>query len=302
MKKFLFLLIAAMAAMSLSAAPVDQATAMNKAKSYLTNELFAGKLMAPAAVNPVLLKAEIGNAKLNQPVYYIFNTSETFLVVAGDDRAEEILMVGDRPLKDINNLAPGMQDMLYQYKEEITFLQEHPGLVVDPVIRPQNRTSLRASSYLMTALWDQTAPYWNLCKFTRNGTTYQCYTGCPATSASMVMYYWKYPTTQVAAMPSYTGTLEVSYYNSYTFTYPALEATTFDWANMKDSYSGSYTTAQGNAVATLMRYVGQGEKMMYGTESAGGSGADFRERRGLRRHRAQQESAAPAHRDEAVES
>ena len=271
MKKLLFLLTAALVAMSVTAAPVDQAAAMRKAKSYLVNELFAGKLMAPAAVNPVLLKAETGNPKLNQPVYYIFNTSETFLVVAGDDRAEEILMVGDRPLKDINNLAPGLQDVLSQYKEQITFLQEHPNLQVDPIERPRNNTSLRATSYLLTALWDQEAPYWNLCKFTRGSTTYQCLTGCPATSASMVMYYWKYPTTQVAAMPSYNGTLEVSYYSSYSFTYPALSATTFDWANMKDSYS-SYTTAQGNAVATLMRYVGQGEQMMYGTEAAGGSG------------------------------
>ena len=154
MKKLLFLLTAAMVAMSVTAAPVDQATAMRKAKSYLVNELFAGKLMAPAAVNPVLLKAEIGNVKLNQPVYYIFNTSETFLVVAGDDRAEEILMVGDRPLKDINNLAPGLQDVLGQYKEQLTFLQEHPNLQVDPIERPKNNTSLRATSYLMTALWD----------------------------------------------------------------------------------------------------------------------------------------------------
>ena len=271
MKKLFFFLTAAIVAMSLTAAPVDQATATMKAKSYLTNELFAGKIMAPAAINPVLLKAEIGNAKLNQPVYYIFNTSETYLVVAGDDRAEEILMVGDRPLKDINNLAPGLQDILNQYKEEITYLQEHPGLVVDPVIRPANRTSLRATTYLMTALWDQEAPYYNQCKFTYNGSTYQCLTGCPATSASMVLYYWKYPES-VAALPSYTATLDLSYYNSVNFTYPALSATTFDWANMKDSYTSGYTTAQGNAVATLMRYVGQAEHMMYGTSSAGGSG------------------------------
>ena len=97
MKKLFFFLTAAIVAMSLTAAPVDQATAQKKAQNYLKNELFAGKIMAPAAVNPVLLKAEIGNVKLNQPVYYIYNTSETFLVVAGDDRAEEILMVGDRP-------------------------------------------------------------------------------------------------------------------------------------------------------------------------------------------------------------
>ena len=272
MKKLLFLLTAAMVAMSLTAAPVDQNAAMRKAKSYLVNELFAGKLMAPAAVNPVLLKAEIGNIKLNQPVYYIFNTSETFLVVAGDDRAEEILMVGERPLKDINNLAPGLQDMLSLYKKEIMFLQENPGLKIEPTVRPKDAPSLRASSYLLSSIWDQSAPYWNLCKFTRGNTTYQCLTGCPATSAAQVMYYWKYPTTQVPAMPSYTGTLEVSSYSSYSFTYPSLPATTFDWANMKDSYLSSYNSTQGNAVATLMRYVGQGEEMMYGTEAAGGSG------------------------------
>ena len=271
MKKLLFLLAAAITATSMLAAPVDQAAAMRKARSYLQNELYAGKIMAPAALNPVLLKAEMGNAKLNEPVYYIYNTSTTFLVVAGDDRAEEILMVGDRPLKDINNLAPGLQDVLGQYKTQIQYLQEHPGLVVDKVEKPKNSTSLRATSYLLTALWDQEDPYWNQCKFTYSGRTYQCLTGCPATSASMVLYYWKYPTTQVAAIGSYTASLDLSYYNSVNFTYPSLPATSFDWANMKDSYS-SYNTAQGNAVATLMRYVGQAEKMMYGTESAGGSG------------------------------
>lgn len=271
MKKLLFLLAAAITATSMLAAPVDQAAAMRKARSYLQNELYAGKIMAPAALNPVLLKAEMGNAKLNEPVYYIYNTSTTFLVVAGDDRAEEILMVGDRPLKDINNLAPGLQDVLGQYKTQIQYLQEHPGLVVDKVEKPRNSTSLRATSYLLTALWDQEDPYWNQCKFTYSGRTYQCLTGCPATSASMVLYYWKYPTTQVAAIGSYTASLDLSYYNSVNFTYPSLPATTFDWANMKDSYS-SYNSAQGNAVATLMRYVGQAEKMMYGTESAGGSG------------------------------
>jgi predicted NUDIX family NTP pyrophosphohydrolase len=42
---------------------------------------------------------------------------------------------------------------------------------------------------------------------------------------------------------------------------------------MKDSY-GSYNSTQGNAVATLMRYVGQAEHMAYGTSAAGGSGVD----------------------------
>ena len=265
---------AAMLAMSMNAAPVDQATAFKKAQSYLKNDLYAGKLMAPEALNPVLLKTVMGDAKVKQPALYIYNTSTTFLVVAGDDRAEEILMIGDRPLRDINNLAPGLQDILNQYKGEITFLQENPDLKVDPIPSPKNSPLLRAGTYgpLLTALWDQEAPFWNLCTFTYSNRTYQCLTGCPATSASMVLYYWKYPTSPVPAMSSYTASLELSYYNSVNFTYPALTSTTFDWNNMLDDYTGSYTTAQGNAVATLMRYVGQAEHMMYGTSSAGGSG------------------------------
>ena len=275
MKKFLFLLSAALLAMSMNAAPVDQATAMKKAQSYLKNKLYAGKIMAPEATNPVLLKTVMSDAKVKQPVLYIYNTSTTFLVIAGDDRAEEILMIGDRPLRDINNLAPGMIDILNQYKAEITFLQENPDLKVDPIPSPENTPSLRANTYgpLLTSIWDQEEPFWNQCKFTYGNTTYQCLTGCPATSASMVLYYWKYPTTQIPAMPSYTAMLEISYWNNVSnFQYPALPATTFDWANMRDDYTGNYTTAQGNAVATLMRYVGQAETMMYGTSNAGGSG------------------------------
>ncbi len=226
--------------------------------------------MSPAAVRPVLLKAELGNVKLNEPVYYIFNTSTTFLVVAGDDRAEEILMIGDRPLKDVNNLPLGMQDMLGQYKDQIMYLQEHPGMGSKVLLSPSNTPKLRAGTYgpLLTCNWDQQAPYWNQCKF----GNYQCLTGCPATSASMVFYFWKYPTAATPAVPGYKSTISYSSYGSTSYTHSALPSTTFDWANMLDDYTGSYTTAQGNAVATLMHYVGQAEHMGYGTSAAGGSG------------------------------
>ena len=268
MKKLLLFLTAITMAMSMTAAPVDQVTAQKKAQNFLKNELYAGKVMAPAAINPVLLKAEMGNVKLNQPVYYIYNTSTTFIVVAGDDRADEILMVGDRPLEDVNNMPLGLQDMLGQYKDQIMFLQEHPGLQPTSVQAPT--PSFNATTYgpLLTCNWDQEAPYYNQCKF----GSYQCLTGCPATSASMVFYYWKYPTAATPAVPGYKSTISYSSYGSTSYTHSALPSTTFDWANMLDSYTGSYTTAQGTAVATLMRYVGQAEHMGYGTSSAGGSG------------------------------
>ena len=266
MKKFLFFLSAIIMAMSLSAAPVDQFTAAKKAQSFLTNELYAGKMMSPAAVTPVLLKAEMGISKLNQPVYYIYNTATTFIVVAGDDRAVDILMVGDRPLSDVNNLPGGMQDMLGQYKDQIMFLQEHPGLRPTSVEEP-SAPMLNATTYgpLLTCNWDQEAPYYNQCKF----GNYQCLTGCPATSASMVFYFWKYPTGETGVVPGYKSTISISNYSSKSYTHSALPSTTFDWANMLDSYTGSYTTAQGTAVATLMHYVGQAERMGYGVNGSG---------------------------------
>ena len=265
MKKILFLMIAAMAVMQMASAPVDQATAMHVAKKFLSDELYAGKMMAPAAVNPVLLKAEMGSTKLAQPVYYIFNTSTTFLVVAGDDRAEEILMVGDQPM-DLNRMPDGMQYLLDCYKEQIEYLQNHPGVAVQK--REQTSPSLQANTYgpLLTCNWDQTAPYYNQCVFTYGGNSYQCVTGCPATSASMVMYYWKYPTDPTPTVPAYTFYLNDNY--SMKINVAQLPSTTFDWANMKNSY-WTYTTAQANAVATLMRYVGQAEKMDYGTDGSG---------------------------------
>ena len=271
MKKIFLLLTASIAVMSMSAAPVDLATAQNKAKAYLAKQMYADRLMAPAALEPVLVMSDIGSARVNKPAYYVFNTSTTFVVVSGDDRAEEILMVGDEPL-NMDYIPDALLYLLDCYKEQITFLQENPNIQVE---RPSDRVNqMRAVSYgpLLTAKWDQSAPYWNNCKFTRNGTTYQCLTGCPATSAAMVLYYWKYPTTQVPAIASYTSILEVTSTQHYTFTYPSVSATTFDWASMRDTYSIYSTGAPANAVATLMRYVGQAEKMMYGTDAAGGSG------------------------------
>ena len=268
--------------LSVSAAPVDLAQAKATAKQYLT-KAHAGKMMAPATSEPVLLKQVMGDINNNTPVFYIFNTSTNYVIVSGDDRAEEILAIGDSPLTT-DQFPPNMQAWLDSYKNELDWLIANPDAKVK---KPSQMSTPKAvtGSYgpLLTCFWDQTAPYWNLCKFTYNGTTYQCYTGCPATSASMVMYYWKWPVEAVDAIPSYTASLELSYWNSVNYTYPALSSVTFDWNNMKDAYgsyvdnngtshSSSYNSTQGNAVATLMRYVGQAEKMMYGTAEAGGSG------------------------------
>lgn len=262
MKKLLLFTLALVVACSTAmAAPVDVTTAKGKALRHLLKLNF-GKTMAPAAVDATLIKTEIGE-KSQTPVFYIFNTTSNFVIVSGDDRAEEILAVGDEPLTDIENMPENMRAWLNGYAEQLDWLLCNPDAKVE---RASDTHVPTKATYgpLLTCNWDQGAPYYNQCSFTYNGRTYQCYTGCPATSASQVLYYWKWPIAQVGPLPSYTNYLN----DTYTYTYPALEATTFDWANMKDTYR-TYTTAQANAVATLMRYVGQKEEMMYGTDGSG---------------------------------
>ena len=282
MRKILPLLAAIAVAFQLSAAPVDVSTAKNKAQQYLAQKVYAGKYMAPGATDAKLIKTEMGE-NAQTPVYYIFNTATTFVIVSGDDRAEEILAYGDKPLI-LERIPKNMQVWLDGYKEQLDWLLTHPDAKVSKPTTFKSRDLVNnVTGPLMTALWDQTAPYNNLCHFTYSGTTYECYTGCPATSASMVLYYWKYPIDPVGPVAAYTATLDLGYWNSVTYTYAALPQVTFDWDNMKDKYgtwydengtthNEPYTTEEGSAVATLMRYVGQAEHMMYGTAAAGGSG------------------------------
>ena len=283
MRKLLSLLTLAMVAVQLMAAPVDVSTAKTKAEQYLAQKVYAGnRSMTPGATNATLIKTEMGD-KAQTPVYYIFNTATTFVIVSGDDRAEEILAYGDKPLL-LERIPKNMEAWLNTYKEQLDWLLTHPEAKVEkPTTFKAGGLVNTVTGPLMTALWDQTAPYNNQCKFTYSGSTYTCLTGCPATSASMVLYYWKYPIEQVGPLPAYTSTLDIGggyWGNQVTFTYPSLPATTFDWDNMKDKYgtwydeygathNEPYTTEQGTAVATLMRYVGQAEHMMYGVNGSG---------------------------------
>lgn len=272
MKKILLLFAAALlSVIQLTAADVNMETARETAKRFVLSN--AKELRFQGAVSPemTLARTVMNSTDAQRAVLYIFNSSAGYVVVAGDDRAEEVLAYGDYSL-DINNIPPGLQDMLYQYQEAIEYLQENPTLKVDPLPSPKNSRLLRGTTVgpLLPCNWDQDAPFWNECVF----SGYQCYTGCPATSAAMVMYYWKYPTDPVPALPGYASEIEYSYWGSTSYNHAPLPSVTFDWDNMLDNYYSGYTAAQGAAVARLMHYVGHAERMVYGTSSAGGSGID----------------------------
>lgn len=254
MKKIFLMLAVAVAALQMTAANVDLVTAQAKAAEFLRSQASGGKLTA-SQVQFVSQRTITNSSNVTMPVYYIFNTRDNFVIVSGEDRAEEILAVGDQPL-DFDHIPANMQGWLNLYQKQIEYLQERPGLVVEVQSKIKAPNRIQTVAPLLTATWDQQSPYWNNCVF--DGT--QCLTGCPATSLAQVFFYWKYPT---APTPSIAG------YTSNGYTIPALPSTTFDWANMKASYGWGATAAQKAAVATLMRYIGQAERMEYGPDGSG---------------------------------
>ena len=263
MKKLLLLATMLLAVMQVSAADVNLAQASATARRFLTANAKVKGFQGVSAGDLKLIHAEKNSSSATQAAYYIFNSSRGFIIVSGDDRAHQILAHGDRPL-DMKRMPDNMKFWLGTYKKQIEFLQAHPGMVVD---QPKLNKSLRTPDVapLLTAEWDQDAPYYNHCPM-YNGS--YCLTGCPATSLSMVFYYWKYPTDPTPEVEGYTN-------ESYGFQIPALPSITFDWDNMLDKYTGGYTPAQADAVAWLMRYVGQEEQMDYTPSGSGAMGADI---------------------------
>jgi len=265
MKRFLLLIAVAITAMQMSAADVTQSQAQAAANAFLKKQVASGRLKAAAASNLKLAKAEksVFNPAAND--YYIFNSAKSYVVVAGDDQAPQILMYGEEGALDLNNIPPAMQWLLNKFKYQIDGLKA--GTLV-PLKATKFATTPVAP--LVTATWDQSAPYNNQCP----GSSWsRALTGCPATSLSMCYYKWKWPETFPAcAAISGTGGSSAS----------ALSERAADWANIIDHYgtyyddngsshSASYTTDQANAVAWLMRYAGQSIPDYYYSSSASGA-------------------------------
>ena len=262
MRKFLFYALLLLAMMPAMAADVDVTQARAAATLFLQDFASSMRRGAPAMVADVkLVHTEVNPSRSSQAVYYIFNSDQGFVIVAGDDRARQILAWGDRPL-DIATMPENMKNWLDTYKRQMVFLQERPDLEVDAP-RITSRSTTPTILPMLTAMWDQAEPYWNHCPKV-NGE--YCVTGCAATSLSMVFHYWKFPVEPTPPVPAF----------NYTVSLPELPSITFDWENMLDEYvEGNYNEAQANAVAWLMRYIGQEEHMDYSVDGSGAKGEDI---------------------------
>ena len=245
---------------------IDLATAQRTAMDFVCSRNASGQFRL-AMPKQLWSHAEPSAVNPNQAAYYVVNTDQGFVIVAGDDRARTVLAYGDHPLTDMDDLPSGARSLLDLYRRQIQALQSSPDVVV-----PQQR--LKSNLYhpaesitpMLSTQWGQTSPFNRMCPMIGNS---YCYAGCSAVALAQVMRYWQYPA-QSDSLPTYTTrSLEIDV--------QALDGTAFEWSQMLDLYPvlGGYTSEQLNAVATLLRYVGQAEHMDYKTQGSDASEYDI---------------------------
>lgn len=205
------------------------------------------------------LKAADGETAL-----YIFETQNTegFVVVSADDATHPILGYTSTGSFNSQEMAPEFKYWLDEYARQIEYLR------AQGVKSVSSRAGITLPEWqpiepLVKTKWNQDTPYNQQCPKNSNGNL--TVTGCVATSMSQAMKYHNYP-------PKGTGQHSYEWNNGkdnivLTKNFSQI---TFDWDNMIDSYSGSYSTTQATAVSTLMAAAGYSVDMNY---TDGNSGA-----------------------------
>lgn len=241
-------------AMCMTAGVVNISDARTKALQFLNQRSSTMLSMSPQELK--LIHVEPALAGRGAADFYVFNAEDgsAFVIVAGDDRAADVLAYGPQAL-DMETVPCNMQWLLNQYKRQLSFLREHPEMRVS---KTAGRSTAVPVSPLVSCTWNQRSPFYNQCP---TSGSQHCLTGCIATAMAQVMYYWKYPA-EAPAMDGYTSEVNG-------MAVSALPGGVLDWDNMLDVYTTSATTQQRDAVAMLMRYCGQACHIGYGTSASG---------------------------------
>ena len=269
MRKLFLGLAALMLSMTVLAERVSQEDAALVANNFMNvGNTVSGVQKAPAK-KMVLKKA--ATASENQ--YYVYENAngEGWVMVAANDVAHPILAYSNTGTFRTDNQPANLKVWLRGYDRQITRAAQDENYVANEQVQNEWKTLRKGANPVKTAVvvspliktgWDQGSPYWNSCP-QKSGS--RCYTGCVATAMAQVMNYHQWP-------KQGTGSHSIKF-NSNTYTVN-FGTTTYDWDNMLDRYdSGNPTTAQKNAVATLMYHCGVAVDMQYGTADEGGSGA-----------------------------
>lgn len=243
------------------AAPVDQKSALSKAKAFLAERGSDMRLPEGGA-----RKAPRKSAGKEESYYYVFNSEDGngFVIVAGSDLMEPILGFSEQGSFDPSDIPDGLKGLLSMYEEAFERLsaQEEEGEL------PQRREVRRVMDFprhyvspFLTKHWSYKPPYSDMNPVI-NDTI--CPAGCATVALAELMGHFEFPKIMPRALAytTFTNQIKMS-------TLPRYE---IDWENMLSNYLiEPYDSLQAAAVARFMLHVGCGLRSDYCTKTTGGS-------------------------------
>ena len=194
--------------------------------------------------------------------YYIFSRGkgQGFVIVSGDDCLPQILGYTESGDYDEAIMPPALKEWLAQYAVMIEEAQKS-GTNMPLNVRQANDSSVSRTDIpaLVQTHWHQESPYNDKCPYMKNGSS-RAMTGCVATAASQVVYYFHkdLPDSLMSTTPTYSyGGAPVK--DSFS------KGTPIKWGLMQPKYSGSEPTVFKDAVATFVAALGAATWLTYGT-------------------------------------
>lgn len=175
---------------------------------------------------------------------YIFGNADGGILCPAYDTLPPVLGTWEEG----GEIPPALQDMLQEYSNEVEWLERVGETMEAPTQAPAKTKAAPRQSIpaMLKTKWSQKAPYNDMCIFEGK----RCVTGCNATAAAQLMYYW-------GTEGYHRGCKATDAYTTSTNGYDvdAMPAkVVFDYANL---VAKPKTDEQKKAVAELMAYLGR---------------------------------------------
>ncbi|MDR1918864.1 MAG: thiol protease/hemagglutinin PrtT [Tannerellaceae bacterium] len=203
-----------------------------------------------------------------RPLYYIYNVGDEggFVVVAADDKALPILAYADEGAFQMEEAPANLRNWLSFYEKEIASIldkEQPPYAATAEKWEALLKGTTKAASPLVqlpTANWDQTEPFNNLCPM---DSGLRSLAGCVATSMGIVMKYRQWPESGTGSNTYKTQSKQISLTADFNVPYR--------WEDMPNTYTRNASSAQREAVATLIYHCGVASNMDYTYAGSGTS-------------------------------
>lgn len=242
--------------LDLSAKSISEATAKIVGQNFISTRLVS----AGSKIKSGLSLVYKGTDETSLVVYYVFNSSNGFVIISADDNAIPILAYSDEGTFNPNNLGPNTKDVLQNYSGQISHVAKNN---IKPLAKITSnwygyingtsvayKTEATSVAPLVKTKWGQGGYYKTSCP---GGSV----TGCVATAMGQIMKYWNGPSLGIGSHTynhATYGTLSVNFGSS-----------SYDWCSMPNQVSST-----NSSVATLLYHCGVSVDMNY---SPTGSGA-----------------------------